>query len=512
MTTLLLVLALGFGQTHSAHGVVDFKNSCSPAVQPMLQQAVATLHSFGPDAEQTFRAVLRDDPSCAIATWGIASILMTNPLAGVGPSPILAARAQAAIAEGRKIGAQTERERAYIDAVSAYYEDFANRPDRVRQAARARAFEALAKNYPDDDEAQIFAALYLAATQSLSDQSYETYLKAAKVLELQAAKHPDHPGVIHYLIHVYDAPPLAKQGLSAARRYADVAPAEAHALHMPSHIFTRVGAWKESAATNERSAQTAKRNVDGSEQLHAMDYMTYAYLQMARDDDARRIVDESTRVTTFAPTFLAGPYAHAAIPARYAIERGDWQRAATLEPENSNFPFVAALTHLARAIGAARMGDAAGAAKDVDALARLRDALKPTNEYWANEVDVSRLGAAAWTAWAQGRHDEALTMMRIAADTEDKSEKHIVTPGRLLPAREMLGEMLLAAQRPGDALKEFEASQLREPDRFRGLNGAARAAVQSGDRAKAKRYYARLLEIAGGGSARPELEEARRFQ
>jgi tetratricopeptide (TPR) repeat protein len=509
---LLLMLALGLGQTHSAHGTVDFKNSCSSAVQPMLQQAVATLHSFGPEAEQTFRAVLREDPSCAIATWGIASILMTNPLAGVGPSPILAARAQAAIAEGRRIGAKTERERAYIEAVAAYYEDFATRPDRTRQAARARAFETLAANYPDDDEAQIFAALYLAATQSLSDQSYKTYLKAAEVLERQAAKHPDHPGVIHYLIHVYDAPPLAQQGLPAARRYADVAPAEAHALHMPSHIFTRVGAWKESAATNERSAQTAKRNGDGSEQLHAMDYMTYAYLQMARDDDARRIVDESTGVTTFAPTFLAGPYARAAIPARYAIERGDWRRAASLEPETSNFPFVAALTHLARAIGAARLGDAAAASKDVEALARLRDQLKPTNEYWSNEVEVSRLGAAAWTAWASERHDEALALMRAAADAEDKSEKHIVTPGRLLPAREMLGEMLLAAKRPADALEQFETSQRREPDRFRGLYGAATAAAQSGDRVKAKRYYARLIEIAGDGSTRPELQEARRFQ
>jgi len=509
---LLLILVLGLGQTHSAHGTVDFKNSCSSAVQPMLQQAVATLHSFGPEAEQTFRAVLREDPSCAIATWGIASILMTNPLAGVGPSPILAARAQAAIAEGRRIGAKTERERAYIEAVAAYYEDFATRPDRMRQAARARAFETLAANYPDDDEAQIFAALYLAATQSLSDQSYKTYLKAAEVLERQAVKHPDHPGVIHYLIHVYDAPPLARQGLPAARRYADVAPAEAHALHMPSHIFTRVGAWKESAATNERSAQTAKRNADGSEQLHAMDYMTYAYLQMARDDDARRIVDESTRVTTFAPTFLAGPYAHAAIPARYAIERGDWRRAASLEPETSNFPFVAALTHLARAIGAARLGDAAAASKDVEALARLRDQLKPTNEYLSNEVEVSRLGAAAWTAWASDRHDEALRLMRAAADAEDQSEKHIVTPGRLLQAREMLGEMLLAAKRPADALEQFETSQRREPDRFRGLYGAATAAAQSGDRVKAKRYYARLIEIAGDGSPRPELQEARRFQ
>src|SRR5438477_5147769 len=213
MTILSIVLALVVAQEHGAHGIVDFKNSCSPAVQPLLQQAVATLHSFGPQAEQTFRAVLAEDPSCAVATWGIASILMTNPLAGVGPNPILAARAQAAIKQGREIGAKTERERAYIDAVAAYYEDFAARPERARQESRAKAFEALSARYPDDDEARIFSAVYLAATQDLSDQSYETYLRAAKILEPLAVKYPEHPGIIHYLIHVYDAPPLAQHGL-----------------------------------------------------------------------------------------------------------------------------------------------------------------------------------------------------------------------------------------------------------------------------------------------------------
>src|SRR6266508_122080 len=210
MTALLLVLTLGLAQDHAAHGahgIVDFKNSCTPAVQPLLQQAVASLHSFGPQAEPAFRSVLVQDPTCAIATWGIASILMTNPLAGVGPNPVLTARAQAAITQGRNIGAKTERERAYIEAIAAYYEDFANRPERARQESRAKAFEALSSKYPDDDEARIFYAVYLAATQSLSDQSYETYLRAAKMLEPLAAKYPEHPGIIHFLILVYHAPP-----------------------------------------------------------------------------------------------------------------------------------------------------------------------------------------------------------------------------------------------------------------------------------------------------------------
>ena len=516
IAVLLVFLLLGipvFGQAQSKDqlGKVDLQNSCSPAVQESFQRAVAMLHSFRyAETEKAFREVLAQDPSCAIATWGVAAILMANPLASVGPPPQWAERAQAAIDQGRKIGARTQRERDYIEAVAAYYEDWANRPERTRQLNRARAFEALAARYPTDDEAQIFYALYLAATQSLADQTYKTYLTAAETLEKQFAKHPDHPGIAHYLIHSYDAPPIATQGLPAARRYASIAPAAPHALHMPSHIFTRVGAWAESAATNERAAVAAKQDRDADQQVHAMDYMTYAYLQLARDGDARRVIEETAAVTGFASH--AGPYGQAAIPARYAIERGDWKQAVTLEPRTSKFPYTAALTHFARALGAARSGDAVAAEKDVQELARIRDTLKAAkNEYWATEVEVSRLGAAAWTALALGKREEALGLMHSAADIEDKNEKHIVTPARIVPARELLGEMLLELKRPADALKEFEASHVREPQRFRGYVGAAQAAAQSGDKAKAKRYFARLVELAGQGTARPELAQARAF-
>jgi len=516
IAVLLVFLLLGipvFGQAQSKDqlGKVDLQNSCSPAVQESFQRAVAMLHSFRyAETEKAFREVLAQDPSCAIATWGVAAILMANPLASVGPPPQWAERAQAAIDQGRKIGARTQRERDYIEAVAAYYEDWANRPERTRQLNRARAFEALAARYPTDDEAQIFYALYLAATQSLADQIYKTYLTAAETLEKQFAKHPDHPGIAHYLIHSYDAPPIATQGLPAARRYASIAPAAPHALHMPSHIFTRVGAWAESAATNERAAVAAKQDRDADQQVHAMDYMTYAYLQLARDGDARRVIEETAAVTGFASH--AGPYGQAAIPARYAIERGDWKQAVTLEPRTSKFPYTAALTHFARALGAARSGDAVAAEKDVQELARIRDTLKAAkNEYWATEVEVSRLGAAAWTALALGKREEALGLMHSAADIEDKNEKHIVTPARIVPARELLGEMLLELKRPADALKEFEASHVREPERFRGYVGAAQAAAQSGDKAKAKRYFARLVELAGQGTARPELAQARAF-
>jgi tetratricopeptide (TPR) repeat protein len=513
IAAVVLVLSLpgvGRGQSKEQFGKVDFANSCSPAVQENFQRAVAMLHSFRYlEGEKAFREVLAQDPSCGIAHWGIAAILMANPLASVGPTKDWAERAQAAVAEGRKIGAKTQRERDYIEAVAAYYEDFASRPERVRQLNRARAYEALAAKYPADDEAQIFYALYLAGTQSLADQSYKAYRGAAEILEKQFVKHPDHPGVAHYLIHSYDAPPIAQKGLPAARRYASIAPSAPHALHMPSHIFTRVGAWAESAETNARAAEAAKRDAEGDEQAHAMDYMVYAYLQLARDGDARRVIDETRDVARF--TRFTAPYALAAMPARYAVERGDWGGAAKLETRASPFPFADALTYFARGIGAARSGDAAAARKDAQELARLRDALKAAkNEYWATEVEVSRLGVEAWVALAQGKRDEALALMRTAADTEDRNEKHIVTPGRILPARELLGDMLLELKRPGDALKEYEAVQVREPERFRAYYGAAQAAAQSGDRAKAKRYFTKLVEMAGQGS-RPELGQARAF-
>ncbi len=493
-------------------GKVNFPTSCDAKVQAQFERGVAMLHSFWYSAaEKTFRDVVDQDPSCAIARWGFASILMSNPLAGQGAAPKSVPLAQEAIEQARKIGAKSQRERDYIEAVAAYYEDWANRPERERQLARAKAYEALAARYPNDDEAQIFYALYLAGTQSQADQTYAAYLKAAAILEKQFAKYPDHPGVAHYLIHSYDAPPIAQQGLPAARRYASIAPSAPHALHMPSHVFTRVGAWADSAATNQRSAAVALKGNELHEAMHASDYMVYAYLQMARDTDARKVMEE-VRATTLTPTPFVGYYALAAMPARYAVERGNWSEAMKLQPGASSYQFVEALTYFARALGAARSGDAAAAEKDVQQLAALRDALKAAkNTYWATEVEVNRLGAAAWTALAQGKNDEALNLMRAAADTEDKNEKHIVTPGRIAPARELLGDMLLELKQPALALKEYEASHKREPDRYRGLHGAAVAAAESGDLAKAKNYYARLVEVAGSGDPRPELTRARTF-
>ena len=513
-TALLLVSSTS--QSHADGGEdqlgrVKFTSSCDPKVQPLLETGVAMLHSFWyRAAETTFRDVLAQDSTCSIANWGIAAILMQNPLAGTGASANGAAAAQAAIDQGRRVSPKTQRERDYIEAVAAYYQDFSTRSERSRQESRAKAFEALAARYPDDDEARIFSALYIAGTQSQADQTFAAYLKAAAILEKLFVKYPDHPGVAHYLIHSYDAPPIARQGLPAARRYASIAPAAPHALHMPSHIFTRVGAWEDSVATNARSAAVAKKGGDGLEAYHASDYAVYAYLQLARDGDAQREMEEALKVTDNNPTAIAAPYAIAAMPARYAMERGAWREAMQLQPRPNKFLFTDAITHFARALGAARSGDTAAAEKDAGELARLHRALEDAkSNYWATEVEIQRLAVAGWIALARDKTDEALKFMRAAADLEDRNEKHIVTPGRIVPARELLGEMLLELKQPAQALKEFEASQVREPNRFRGYYGAASAAEQSGDAAKARTYYARLMELAARGDRRPELQQAK---
>lgn len=512
-----LLLASSTALAHEAEGKgnvgrVKFASSCSAEVQPLLETGVAMLHSFWFSAtEKAFRDVLAREPSCTIAQWGVAAILMGNPLAGQGALARDAAAAQAAIDAGRLTPPKTQRERDYIEAVAAYYRDFASRPERARQQSRAEAFQALAARYPDDDEAQIFAALYIAGTQSQSDQTFAAYRKAAAVLETQFVRYPDHPGVAHYLIHSYDAPPLAQQGVKAARLYAGIAPAAPHALHMPSHIFTRIGAWEDSAETNRRSAEAAKSSGEPDQAYHASDYSVYAYLQLGRDADAQREMREALQVKGFNAAVRTAPYAIAAMPARYALERGAWREAMQLQPQPTRHLYPDAITHFARAFGAVRSGDTAAAQKEAAELERLHKGLQAAGDnYWANEVEVQRLTIAAWLALVNGDRAEAVRMMRAAADLEDGTEKHIVTPGRVLPARELLGEMLLELGQPAAALREFETSQLREPNRFRGFYGAARAAEESGDRVKAAQYYGRLVALGQrADSPRPELVRAR---
>jgi tetratricopeptide (TPR) repeat protein len=488
-------------------GKVHFPTSCSPAVEKQFDRALALLHSFwAKDAIQGFNAVLQQDPDCAIAYWGIAMSAQQNPLTGQEPNANATKDALAGLDRAKAIGAKTQRERDYLAAVDLIYRDADKIDFRGRRLAYEKAMEALSQRYPEDTEAAIFYALSLDMTASLTDKTYANQLKAAAILEKVLLQQPDHPGVAHYLIHSYDYPPIAERGLGAARLYAQIAPNNPHALHMPSHIFTRLGMWQDSIDSNVRSAAAAKAENNGQEQAHAMDYLVNAYLQLGEDADAKRVVDESASVSVN-PAIFIGHYALAAMPARYVVERHAWAEAILLQPRATPFLFPDAITHFARGLGYARTSDVASAKNEELSLVQLRDGLAAQkNTYWSNQVEVQRLAVNGWIALAQGAQVDALLSMRAAADLEDSMEKHIVTPSPVVPARELLGEMLLEVGQPTEALKAFEASFLREPNRFRGTYGAARAAALAGDRDKAMKYYAKLIALAQKGDrARPEI-------
>jgi tetratricopeptide (TPR) repeat protein len=527
--TLVLALPAAARAQHEHHGgsaeklgTVHFETSCSPDVRADFDRAIALLHSFeyGP-ASAMFNKVLERDRSCAIAYWGIALCNWTNPFGGVKAGPLLE-RGRATVEKGLSTGNPTPRERAYIEAVAELYKNADTVPHRDRTLAYARAMERLQRDHAQDVEARIFYALALNQTALPTDKTYAVQLQVASILEPLWKQHPDHPGLPHYIIHAYDHPPLAAKALDAARRYAKIAPDAPHALHMPSHTFTRVGYWKESVETNIASEKTAlEQNVIG-EALHAMDYQIYAYLQMAQDAKARAVAERMPPVfakwnpAAFngAATGFAGGYAAAAIPARYALERGAWGDAAAIEARPTAFSHVDAITHFARALGAARSGKPGDAAADLDRLAALHEKLKAANDaYWSEQVHIQHRVASAWAAYAQGRKSEAIEALRAAADAEDATDKAAVSPGPLAPARELLGEMLLEAGQPKEALVAFEATMKKEPRRFRGAFGAARAAEAAGERAKARQYYQAVLDIAqGSDSDRPELRRARGFK
>jgi hypothetical protein len=496
-------------------GTVHFATSCTPAVQADFNRAVAMLHSFWFQAStDAFGGVLQADPACAMAHWGIAMNALGNPFTWPPPAKALG-DAQAAVDRAAAASAKTARERDFIAALDTFVRDHDKVDHRTRVLAYSGAMERLTAKYPDDREAAVFYALSLTATSLPTDKTYANQLKAASILERVFAEQVLHPGVAHYLIHSYDYPPIADKGLTAARRYASIAPAAPHALHMPSHIFTRRGYWNDSIASNVASARSAANHFD---QLHAMDYLAYAHLQLAQDDAAARVLAQMNELKKINPEHFVTGFALAAIPSRYALERGRWADAAKLTLFANEFPWARfpqseAVLVFSRGLGAARAGDVAASRRDLERLQALQEALTAAKQsYWAEQVRIQHDVVSAWVAKAEGKPDEALRLLRAAADAEDGTEKHPVTPGPIVPARELLGEMLLDGNQPGPALREFEASMRVEPNRFRGLAGAARAAQRAGDRAKANTYYTQLVALAEkGDSTRPELREARAF-
>jgi tetratricopeptide (TPR) repeat protein len=499
-------------ETDQRLGTVHFESSYNEVAQRRFDRAMRYQHSFWyRQSKEIFEEALKADPGCGIAYWGIALSLLNNPHAPppVGNLPL----GLAAIEKGKATGAKTQRERDFINAMASFYTDFDKVDHRTRVLAYLKAMEGVAQAYPTDDEAQILYAIELNVAAPPSDKTYAMQLKGAAILEPIFQRQPRHPGVAHYLIHLYDTPALAEKGLDAARRYAQIAPAAPHAQHMPSHIFTRVGYWKESIGSNMESVRAAKASNEAHDQLHAMDYLVYAYLQTGQDGKALAVIEEMGGVGGFTETFIAGPYALAVSPARYALERGDWNAAAQLAVRPSPLAHVEAMTHFARALGAARSGKPEAAKADIAKLAELRDKLSEAKDaYWAEQVDIQRQVATAWVLYAEGKHEEALNAISAAADAEDKTDKHPVTPGVPTPARELYGAMLLERGMPKEALAAFEATLKKEPNRLGATLGAAAAAEKSGDSTKARQHYAAAVALTENADpVRPQIAQARAF-
>ncbi len=510
-------------------GQVNFNTSCTPQARRQFSRAVAWLHSFEyEEAEKAFDEVTATDPRCGMGHWGVA---MSNyhPL-WAPPTAAELEKGLKAVEKARAAGARTARERDYIAAIEVFYKDSDKLDHRTRVLAYSEAMGRLYRRYPSDREAGVFYALTLVAKGAMAgDKSYVNEKEAARILNGVLAREPRHPGVTHYLIHSYDYPALAHMALPAARTYAKLAPASAHAQHMPSHIFIRLGLWQEAIGSNLDARSSAKafavrNHLPGAwdEQLHTMDYLAYAYLQGAQDKKAWGVLDELNKIKSVEPQTFKVAYALAAIPARYALERRQWSEAAKLSlPQDAlgsfplqRFGWAEAHIHFARAVGAARTGDAASARAEVEKLAAIRQALvEVKGGYdWAKQVEIERQVAAAWLAYAEGKGEEALGLMRAVADLDDATDKHPVTPGAILPAREQLGELLLELKQPAAALQEYETSLRVAPNRFNGLYGAARAANLAADRKKAKTYYGKLLTLSRHADGdRPEIVEAKAF-
>ncbi len=492
-------------------GQVHFPVSCTPEAQAAFDAAMQLQHSFWYQAAaDAFRQVRQRDPDCVMAHWGEAMALLVNPFTVTTAANLRQGRVL--LAEAQRIGARSEREAGFIAALSELYGNEDPATHRARLERYEQAMARLHERFPDDAEVRIHYALALVMAAPPTDKSYARQHRAAEILESEWIRQPQHPGVAHYLIHTYDVPALASRGVAAAERYAGIAADAPHALHMPSHIFTRVGRWEDSIETNRRSAATARAREAIFDEIHALDYMVYGYLQTGQHEAARRVVAELPRFANWpapAPIFA---WALTVMPARFALERGDWEAAAALSPGRQTAPLVVANTHFARALGAARAGRPDAAAAAIEALKAAAAALRGSDAYWAEQTEILRLAAESWVAFSRGEREPALALMREAAEREARTDKHPVTPGPLMPAREQLGDMLMLMDRAAEAQREYVAVQETEPRRFRAVHGAGRAAEMAGDRDTARQHYTQLLEIAPNADAGlPQTQQARAF-
>ena len=495
-------------------GDVEFPISCSAAAQDEFNRAMAMLHSFFyPEAGKTFSRATELDPSCAMGYWGVA-MSWWYPL-WFPPTKESFLAGKAALDKAIAVGAKTDRERAYIAALARFYGDYDKADHKSRSLDYEKAMAEVSEKYPNDREAAAFYALALQATANPNDKTYANQLRSAAILEKLFIDIPNHPGVAHYLIHAYDYPELAPRALNAARRYGKIAPAMPHALHMPSHTYIALGLWRDSIESNLAAGVEARNRGWMQEQVHTMDYLVYAYLQLGETQSANGVLARFPNVKDIDDKVRTLPldYAVAAAPARFALEQRRWADAASLVPIVTRFPATRALTHFARAMGAVHSGAVPDVEKEIEQLTQIHDELlQAKQDYWAKQVDIQRQTAEAWMAWAKGDSTKAVDTMRSAVDLEESTYKHPITPGQLIPARELMGDLLLEVGKPRNALTEYEASLRLNPNRFNGLYGAARAAEMSGDADKAAHYFRLLLDISEmADQERPEVRHAKMF-
>jgi tetratricopeptide (TPR) repeat protein len=508
ITALLTVGAFGQQQEEKL-GTLSFPTSCDPKVQAEFERGVAMIHSYWfLVARRVFEGVLQQDPSCAIAYWGIAMDQLGNSL--VGPPPRAQADAAwAALEKAREIGAKTERERGWIDALRAYFRDHDKVDVETRLRAYNKAMEQMAQRYPDDYEVQVVYALTLQASAAKSDVTYKNQLQSVAILEKLFEQNPQHPGVSHFIIHAYDFAPLADRGIAAAKRYASIAPAVPHARHMPSHIYSMVGMWEESIASNASALEIQP------DYYHAADFSVYAHLQLAQDGKAKALIEKAlaTPPRGDRPGGFGNFVAKALMETRYLLDRGDWQGAEAMPMNPTGVPIADSLYRFTRGLGMARSGNLAGAKAEIEAMKGLRTALQRADQsYWADRTEEQMLAVSAWVAVKEGARDQAVRFMRAAADSEDGSLKNVIMENRLYPLREMLAELLLEGGEPAAALNEYETALKQTPNRYRAFWGAARASDAVGNRAQASEYFGKLVNLAKNGDAeRPEVREAKAF-
>lgn len=505
-------------------GSVAFAISGSKKVKEDFNLAVKILHSFEYDeAEKVFAKIIDEEPGCAMAYWGVA---MSNfhPL-WTAPTEAELQKGSKAVKIAQSIKQKSNRETDYIKAIASFYADWDKLDHRTRTINFEKSMEQLAANYPDDKEASIFYALALNAAADPADKTFAKQKKAGSILQSLYPKGSDHPGVVHYLIHTYDSPELAEFGLPAARKYASVAPSSAHALHMPSHIFTRLGLWDECIRSNKASVASAQCYAEEAaikghwdEELHGLDYLIYGHLQKGENDLAKQQLDYLKNIKEVNPPSFKVAYAFAASPSRYLLENKLWKEAASLSPHKANFswenfPWQKAIINFTRLMGSVHLGNVTSAKAELKELIRLRDKLLEQNDaYKANQVEIQIKSGEAWIRFKEGKNEEALMFMNLAADMEDKTEKHPVTPGEVIPARELLGDLLMQMNKPVEALEAYEKNLKKHRNRFNGVYGAALAAEKTGNTEKAKMYYQQLMSIVNPATcSRSELKHAQQF-